>query len=204
MNPQASKWVTQVPPSWSDWLTAFGLLVKHGASVHEINSDRSLVHLNISHGSPGLDLPYPEPSALDFFRILHNECFMDFNLSGPTLWNPIVTAVRRRNQSRKALEFLSNVGVDLSRIASDGDTSLHWAAEMAWSAESIEYLCSINAVENISRQDAWGWTPLHYVVASTQYGCQEAAMDKAKCLLRHGADQDVKARKHPIFFVRKD
>jgi Ankyrin repeats (3 copies) len=201
-SPRVNKWIRQIPPTWSLWLDAFRLLVEHGASVHEINSNKSLVHLNISHGSLGPDRDYPEPSALQFFQILRDQCFMDFNLPGPDLWNPVLTAIRRKTQSIETLKFLSDAGVDLSRIAANGHSSLHWAAEMASEAECIEYLCSTRAIENINRQDSWGWTPLHYAVSSGRYGYRDAALDKVKCLLHHGADPELKAKRHPIFFVR--
>lgn len=201
-SPRTNKWVTQIPPNWSLWLNAFRLLIEHGASVHEINFDRSLVHLNITHGAPGLTLGYPEPSALEFFRILYDQCFVDFDIIGNNKWTPVVTAIRRRTECVETLKFLSDTGVDLSRIAANGHCSLHWAAEMAYKVDCIEYLCSTAAIENINRQDVWGWTPLHYAVASIRYGYQDIAFDKVKCLLRNGADPGIKGRKHPIFFVR--
>ncbi|KAI9891583.1 MAG: hypothetical protein M1814_002517 [Vezdaea aestivalis] len=200
--PRVNKWIRQIPPTWNLWLDAFKLLVEHGASVHEINSDKSLVNLNITHGGPGIDRNYPEPSALQFFQILRDQCFTNFSLTGPDLWNPVLTAIRRQNQSIETLRYLSDAGVNLSRIATNGHTSLHWAAEMASDPKCLEYLCSTSAVENINRQDKWGWTPLHYAISSGRYGYRSIALDKATCLLRHGADFGLKAKTHPLFFVR--
>lgn len=201
-SPRGNKWVRQLPPKWDSWLEAFQLLIEKGASVHEINNNRSLIHLNICHGSPGVNVDYPEPSALKFFQILEDQCFTDFNLPGPDLWTPVLTAIRRESGSVEALRYLSKLGVDLSRIATTGHTSLHWAAEMAYDIDCLEFLCSRTAYENVNRQDIWGWTPLHYAVSSGRYGYSHVAIEKLKCLLRYGADPSIKAGKHPMFFVR--
>lgn len=201
-NSRGNEFVRQLPPKRSLWLDAFRLMVEKDASVHEVNHNKSLVHLNISHESPGQNPDYTEPNALDFFHILHDHCFMDFKAPGPDLWSPVLTAIRRKTKSTETRRFLAKIGVDLSRIATSGHSSLHWAAEMAYEMECVEYLCQLTASENVNRQDLWGWTPLHYAVASGRYGFRNLAMDKIKRFLHHGADPNVKGRRHPIFFAR--
>jgi len=170
--------------------------------VHEVNYDRSLVTLNIMHGGPGVNFDYPEPSALEVFQILHDQCFFDFSSASKGGRCALLTAIRRRTKVTETLQFLSRMGVDFARISTTSHSSLHWAAEMAYDVRCLEYLCSTSAIENINRQDSWGWTPLHYAVVSQRYGYRKAALDKIQCLLCNGADPEIKGRRHPLFFSK--
>jgi ankyrin repeat protein len=156
--------------------------------------------MNIVHGSPAVNLDYPEPSALDFFQILHDQCIFDFNITNKGIQCALLTAIRRRTKSVETLRFLSSVGVDFLRIAETGHGAIHWAAEMAYDVGCLEYLCTTAAIENINRQDRWGWTPLHYAVSSRKYGYHEAAFEKISCLLSNGADPAIRGRRHLFFF----
>ena len=183
------------------------MLVDHGASVHEVNYGRSLATLNILHGGPApnssCSFNFEEPNAVEFFQILHDQYYIDFNVASEGGWCAMLTAIRRRTKSVEALQFLSSMKVDFTRISETGQSSLHWAAEMGYDVRCLEYLCTTAAIENIDRQDQWGWTPLHYAVASERYGYREAALDKIRCLLQNGADPELKGRSHQFFFKGK-
>lgn len=153
MYPRRSKVFPQLPPTWSSWLAAFKVLVENGASVHEINFDRSLATLDITHGGPGSNPNYEEPNAVEYFKILHDQCFYDFTAFSKGNWSALLTAIRRRTRSVETLQFLSQVKVDFEKLASTGQSSLHWAAEMALEPRCLEYLCTTSAFTHLNRQD---------------------------------------------------
>ena len=201
MYPRRNKYFPQLPPSWSSWLEVFKLLVEYGASVHEDVGDRVVSTLNLIRGGPGVNLHYTEPNIVEYFRVLHEQCYVDFNrTSRDGVWSSLLTAIRATTKSMEALRFLSEMGVDFARLSDKGASSLHFAAEMAREVQTLEFLCSTTAIQNINRQDAYGWSPLHFAVASGRYGYHEVAFDKIRCLLQHGIDPTIKARKHPMLF----
>ena len=199
--PRHNKHFLQLPPNWSSWLATFKLLVEHGASVHEEVYDRTLSTLNLRYAGPGIDIGYIEPKTVDFFRILHSQCYFDFDRTSQGIWCASLAAIRSTTDSVEALQFLARVGADLTRISERGATTLHWAAEMACDVQTLEYLCSTPAIEHLDRQDLYGWTPLHYAVASGRFGYREVAFGKIQYLLQKGADLCIRAREHPIFYV---
>jgi hypothetical protein len=62
MSSEKKRFFPQLPPKWGPWLQAFELLVKYGASVHEVNRDKTLSMLNINY-------PVGEEQTMDYFRI---------------------------------------------------------------------------------------------------------------------------------------
>ena len=199
MYPRRNGHFSQLPPRWSSWFDAFKLLIDFGASVHEDVCDRAISTLNLTQGHNTF-LSSTEPSAIEFFSVLHDESYSEFDVTGAGVWSAILTAIRTKTRGPESLQFLHKVGVDLARVFDTGQCSLHLAAELAYDVEMLEYLCSTSAIENINRQDEWEWTPLHYAVASGYYGHREIALDKVKCLLRHGADLNIKGKEHPLLF----
>jgi ankyrin repeat protein len=173
--------------------------VKHGASVHEVVYGRTLTMLNLLRKNGSSE--FLEPHLLEFFAILHSECYMDFNNADERDWCALVNAIRSKAQGLDALKFLSKVGVDFTRIAKNSRSPLHWAAEMADDPRVVEFLCLSTGHELINRQDSWDWTPLHYAIVSVFLGYNDGGFEKIRLLLQHGADPEIKARSQPFLFT---
>lgn len=200
MRPRRNKMFPQLPSSWLSCMAAFRLLVKYGASVHEVVWGRSLTSLNFCTKRQGV--MFQGPDLIEFFGILHSECYADFNAPDEGGWSALANAISR-SPNTDAIRFLSKVGVDFTRIASNGRSSLHWAAEMAEDPAILEFICLATGKELINRQDPWGWTPLHYAVVSAYLGYHSGSFEKIRVLLSHGSDPEIKAGSQPLFFTER-
>jgi hypothetical protein len=200
------KILPQLPPAWPLWLSAFRILLEKDASVHEVAYNRTLTNLNLIRFGPEFSDRLSGENILEYFKLLSDHCYVDFDSSfspaaGHGDWCAVLTAIRSRTYSLEALKYLQSLGVNLNRIARDGKTALHWAAEMCRDVGVIEYLCTGSDIE-LNRQDQWGWTPLHYAVVSQKFGYKDIAYEKVSYLLSHGADPQIKGRAQPWFTPR--
>ncbi|OIW28315.1 ankyrin [Coniochaeta ligniaria NRRL 30616] len=182
------------PPLHNSWLDIFRLLVKHGASVHEVVFNKSLSTLDVVTQHP------IQPRTLEFFHILHEEGYMDFEMTDRESWAAIVIAARSRNDALGAMKFLAGIGVNIHRIFPDGRTALHFAAEFCQDDQLLAYLCASCDPALVNRQDSRMWTPLHYSLISEYHGAVTVPFAKVKCLLKYGADPEIKATRYPLFY----
>lgn len=183
----------QLPPRWDVWIQVLRLLVKHGASIHEVVREKTLSMLNINHASG-------DEQILDFFRILLSEGYTYWETADRFGWSAALTALRTRGHALHALEFLTKNGVDMSRIMNDGKSPLHVSAEVVDDVKALEYLWNIGCSADINKQDKWGWTPLHYSVACAFIRPGPNSMQKIRFLLRKGADISLKGRRQGLFW----
>ncbi|KAJ5683077.1 hypothetical protein N7462_006242 [Penicillium macrosclerotiorum] len=196
MSSEKNRFFPQLPPKWAPWLEAFKLLVKHEASVHEVNRDKTLSMLNINY-------PFREEQTMDYFRILLSEGYIYWETADKTAWSAVNTAIRTRTNSLQALQFLVRNGVNLSRVFDDGRSALHLAAELAEDVEVLEYLCNQGCLDDRDRQDMWGWTPLHYSIIAAYLHTSPDVFQKVRFLLSKGADVNIKGRVKEIFYPEK-
>jgi ankyrin repeat protein len=164
------------------------ILTQYGASVHEVVSDRTITTLNVSRET------YKSETTLRYFRILRDEGYVDFNLANDQGLSALLTAVRSNGMACQAIDFLASSGVSVSRINADGRTALHFAAEMATDVEPLRHLFEIYNINEVNRQDIWGWTPLHYAVVS-QARMVNRDNGKIGFLLQKGADPLIMGRR---------
>jgi ankyrin repeat protein len=186
---------TSLPPRGNTWIDILKLLVQYGASIHEIVHNKSVSMLNIVSEKE-------EPQTVQFFRLLKEECYVDFSMSDNRGWSALVLAIRSKSYALDSIKFLEGIGVNLSLIYADGRTMLHFAAEMSPDAQVLDYLCSVCDISHLNRQDILGWTALHYALISEWLGSISTPMAKVVNLLKRGADPTLKATHH-IFFTRK-
>ena len=173
------------------------MLVRHGGSIHETVQNRPISTFHLFRSDY-------EPDTLGFFYLLASENYIDFNASfGPQSFSAVQTALRTKTHATKALKFLRQHGVNLNRIQENGQTLLHLAADIARDPEVLEYLCSINGLEDINRQDKWGRTPLHYSVMSEYNGHCAIPFQKIRYLLSQGADHTIKGGGTPCSFGKE-
>jgi hypothetical protein len=92
MSSDKKRFFPQLPPKWAPWLEAFKLLVKHGASVHEVNRDKTLSMLNINY-------PFGDEQTMDYFRILLSEGYIYWETADKSAWSAVFTAIRTRKNS---------------------------------------------------------------------------------------------------------
>jgi ankyrin repeat protein len=196
MSSDKERFFPQLPPQWAPWLKAFELLAKHGASVHEINRGKTLSMLNIND-------PSGDGQAVDYFRILLSEGYIYWETADKAAWSAVFTAIRTRTFSLQALKLLVKNGVNISRIFDDGRSPLHLAAELAEDVEVLEYLCTQGCLDDLDRQDEWGWTPLHFAIIAAHLRRGPDVFGKARFLLSKGADFKIKGRVRRIFYPGK-
>ena len=170
--------------------------------MHEEAYNRTVSTFNITQHGPGVDpaLADTETNIWEFLNTLHKQYYSEFDRTFDETRSALMSAIRSKKHSVKALQCLSRAGADMARVSERGFTALDMAAEMSFDVSSLEYLCSTPAIAHINRQDPYGWTPLHYAVGAGYYGYHKSAFDKIKCLLEHGADPDIQGREHPILF----
>lgn len=134
---------------------------------------------------------YAAKTNASFFRLLHSECYADFDLIDNSGWSALLNAIRTRNGAIEALNVLRSVGVNMSKEFPDGRTALHLAAEMADGFEVLEHIYYSCGLRDVNRQDKWGLTPLHYSVfsPSNRYkpGCR-----KVRFLLQRGSNPELR------------
>ncbi|KAK0638925.1 ankyrin repeat-containing domain protein [Cercophora newfieldiana] len=189
MNPRKSRYFIQFPPTRDTWLEILRLLVKHGASVHEVVAGRSLAMLDVVE-SRG------RTQTLEFFHFLQGESYTDLPTTNLQYNSPVVNAIRSADTAVECLQFLrESAGVDFSRLAVDDQRSvLHYGAEFAIDASILEYLCASCDPSYINRQDARGWTPLHYAVCMDFFNSRGLEpLANARCLIQRGADPTLKS-----------
>jgi ankyrin repeat protein len=194
--PRRSKSFSQLPPTWGSCLNAFKLLIENHASVHETVHGRTLSSLNLFR----LDF---EVNIIEFFGILRDNHFLNFDSIHRQRWCALVSAIRSKRYDMEALRFLIGNGIDLNRIYEDGSTAIHWAAEMASHTEVLEQICSVAGLQNLNRQDKYGWTPLHYSIVSANLNSCTDRYGKMTYLLEVGADIDIKGRRMPLFCLNR-
>ncbi|KAJ5777253.1 hypothetical protein N7520_000499 [Penicillium odoratum] len=131
MSSDKTRFFPQLPPKWNSWLKAFELLVKHGASVHEVNRGKTLSMLKINYASG-------EEQSMDYFRILLSEGYVYWETAGESTWSAISTAIRTRKYALQALKFLVRNDVNMNRVLANGQSPLHLAAELADDVEVLE------------------------------------------------------------------
>jgi hypothetical protein len=196
MSSDKKRFFPQLPPKWGPWLQAFELLVKHGASVHEVNRDKTLSKLNINY-------PFGEEHTMDYFRILLTEGYTYWESADGMAWSAVFTAIRTRTNSLQTLKFLVKSGVNISRVFDDGRSPLHLAAELANDVEVLEYLCNQGCLDDLNRQDMWGWTPLHHAISAAHLRKSPDVFQKVQFLLSKGADVNIKGRVRELFWPEK-
>jgi len=197
MNPRRNRHFSQLPPTWDFWVDVLQLLVDYGASIHETIQSRPLGTFHVVRRNHGA-------KALQFLRLLIDQNYLDFGVvHGPQCWSALQTALRSEDQAVNGLKLLHSLGVDLMKVLEDGRSSLHLAAEWSSRSEVLEYLCQVECLDHINRQDKWGWTPLHYCVLSEFLGSCSTPFTKIGALLRNGADPEIKAYQMPFPFGKK-
>lgn len=195
MRPRYHKLIPQLPPTWTLWLTAMKVLTEYGASIHERAQGNPPGSLHINRHDR-------EPKTLEFFRHLVSEKYTDFDaIDGPR--SATLTAIRTKEGAVAALGLLKSQQVDICSISHDGRSSVHLAAEMAYTAGVLNYLCTNGALEDLNRQGELRWTPLHYSVVSAFLRSESVPFEKTRFLLSRGANPHIKAESLPTF-VRVD
>jgi len=178
--------LVQLAPDTTIWLEMLQLLVEYGASVHEVMADKTMTTLSYTRES------YDPETTVRYFQLLLAESYVDFNLfdndmgQRSALWN----AIRSREASASSIDILAQAGLQLNKVFPNGRNALHMAAEMGFDAEALMHLYSNHGVTELNRQDQWGWTPLHYAVASSSYQHRNCA--KVRFLLEKGANPYLK------------
>jgi hypothetical protein len=175
------------------WLDALRLLTENGASVHDVVADRTITMLNLNRDT------YHEETALSFFYILRQECYVDFDLVSDQGPSALLMAIRSGTSACTAIDFLAQNGVDLQRIYNDGRTALHICAEMASDPDTLKHLYNVYGLQEVNRQDQWGWTPLHYAVGSEGLS-PNPKNSSIPFLLDKGADPHILGRR--VFLQR--
>ncbi|KAJ6036180.1 hypothetical protein N7540_000459 [Penicillium herquei] len=191
MSLDKTKHYAHLPPRWDSWLKAFDLLVKHGASVHEINGGKTLSMLNINS-------PFLEHQTMPYFQILLSEGYMYWESVSWGAWSAMSIAIRTKNNALQALKFLVKNGLDMNRVFANGQSPLHLAAEIADDVAVLEYLCTQGCLDDLNRQDAWGWTPLHYAIMGAHLW-RDPDIEKVRFLLLKGANINIKGRPRDAF-----
>jgi hypothetical protein len=178
----------QFAPNTTAWLDILQLLVQYRASVHEVMTTKTLTTLQYTRED------YSTDTIVRFFQLLISESYIDFEVVDEDMarYSAVWNAVKSREAAELALDILAQAGVQFGRIYSDGRTSLHIAAEMAYTVRPLIHLYSQYGVTELNRQDRWGWTPLHYAIMSTSYSTRTSNCEKVKWLLQRGADPHLK------------
>ena len=195
MNPRAYSYFEQLPPTWDRWFDALRLLIKHGAEVHETVNGRNLASLNIERdGLPS--------KTLDFLRLLAAEDALQLDvMSGCDGWPALHTALVCDSTAVDALKVLSSSGIQLSKVMDNGKSALHVSARLSASCDALEYLCAVGCSGYINRQDQWGWTPLHYAVASrnsAEVTISHTPYAKVLMLLQKGANPTIRSSQNAM------
>lgn len=194
MNPRRNKFFPQLPPE--TFITLLRLLTQYGASVHEIVHGRLLTTLNLHRSDYKCRIP-------EFFRLLINEEYTDFNAVDNLGWSALMSDIRTKGMAVEAIKLLINANVNISRILPDGRSALHLASELADDVNILEYLyaCGLNGV---NRQDNSGFTPLHYCVLGGWQNDCPLTFKKIIFLLERGADPEIRGINHKIFGADND
>jgi hypothetical protein len=108
---------------------------------------RTLTTLNLQRRG------YPEHNVFEYFQILRDESYVEFDAMYENNWSAVQIAIRSETYSLDALKFLSKLGVDLARIDGKGKSALHIAAELTDDVRILEYLGSESGWASINRQD---------------------------------------------------
>lgn len=163
------------------------MLSQYGASVHDVVGQKTLAMLNITNDR------YAQGTTSKFFKLLHSEFYVDFDLVHNSGWSALLSAVRAGRGAIEALNVLANVGVNMSREFLDGRTVLHLAAEMSWGSEVLKHIYESYGICDVNRQDRWGLTPLHYSVFSHPYR-YDLWYQKVQYLLERGANPELRGK----------
>ncbi|KAF2494395.1 ankyrin [Lophium mytilinum] len=169
-------------PCNTDFIDIIRVLVQHNASVHEVIDGKTLTMLYIAPER------YPHGTTTDFFGILISESYVDFDYADERGMSALFNAVGSGECGAAALRVLSQVGVQMERILPDGRTLLHLAAELADSAKILQHVYETYGVQEVNRQDKYGWTPLHYSLTSRSHRFGNGACWKVRYLMEKGAD----------------
>ena len=197
LNLHRHKYCPQLPPTWDSWIDVLRLLMDSGASVHESFCGRPLGTFDLYRNDGG-------SKHLDFFRLLHEEHYIDFDvLYGRQGWSAVQTAVRAKDGAIEGLRMLRKWGVDLDSIMNDGRTFLHLAAEMATEPGVIQFLIESGCSKYIDKQDNWGWTPLHYAILSEFHSRSNSPFGMVSFLLNQGARTDLRGRYMPYVYGKQ-
>lgn len=172
--------IMQWPPENLHWLEMLELLVKHGASVHELNGGKTITALNLTNED------YEPDILIRFFNLLLGQNYIDFDVLDFQKPSALLNAIRSGQNALQAIDTLSAAGVDLKRVAPDGRSALHLAAEMSMDEAPLKHLQQKYGLEEVNRKDQWGWTPLHYAIFSASN--QTRKCRKVRYLLEQGAD----------------
>ena len=195
MNPRRNAIFPQLPPP-ETFVSLLRLLIQHGASVHEVFHGRLLTTLNIQRSDY-------KCQTLEFFRLVIAENYVDFDAIDDQGWCALLSAIRTKGNVIEALKLLVDTGVSISRVMVDGRSALHLASEMADDVKVLEYLysCGINEV---NRQDKWGFTPLHYSVFGGVQHDPRITSEKITFLLKNGANAEKRGMNNAIFDFDRD
>ncbi|KAF2278689.1 ankyrin [Westerdykella ornata] len=187
----------QRTPSGQDWLETLELLIQYGASVHEIVANKTMTMTNICNRRHG------EGTLVQFFRLLVNEHYQDFDVVGRGGYSALISAIRGRNSAAAALDLLAKAGVSLDRVSKDGRHPLHLAAAEGHDSKPLEHLYGTYGINDINRQDSWGWTPLHGAIDSDSNKFHHEHCGKVRFLLANGADPNIKGLKTKMKSFRR-
>ncbi|KAJ5740811.1 ankyrin [Penicillium malachiteum] len=83
-------------------------------------------------------------------------------------------------------------------VFDNGQSPLHLAAEIADNVAVLEYLCNQGFLDDLDRQEVWGWTPLHYGIMSA-FLWKDPSIEKVRFLLSKGAKINIKGRRRENF-----
>jgi hypothetical protein len=171
------------------------LLVKHGASVHETIGDRTIGTLTLHRSE------YSCETLVEMIRFLISECYTDFNFVDNRGYSIHVNVARNEGRAVEAFDLLASAGMSAAKIFPDGRSLLHLAAEHACKADFLEHLYNKYGLQDVNKQDRWGWTPLHWAframavhVGKRNLSKREKIWKKVAFLLRNGADAGIRAR----------
>jgi ankyrin repeat protein len=158
------------------------ILVSHGASVHDIVGESTMTTMTLA-----CDRHAPD-AYISYLRLLKEEQYTEFDITDGVGKSALYNAIRDGEMAGAAIDLLAESGVRITRILPDGRTALHFAAEMARTAEILQSLMNRFPPDEINRLDQWGWSPLHYAVESYHDSAKKIAM-----LLKGGADPYCKS-----------
>ncbi|KAI0377677.1 ankyrin repeat-containing domain protein [Hypomontagnella monticulosa] len=191
MNPGRHKRFIQLPPRNESWIAILRLLIDHNASVHEIVHGRSLTTLNLISNT--------RPQTLEFFRLLSDEFYDDFDACHRTCYSAASNALRSGASALDCLKALKKSELDFSRLFPDGKSLIHLAAEYSCNADVLDYICANCPRDYINLRDSFGWTALHYGMASEVLGSAQMPLTKLRLLIKRGASPSIDATYHPLF-----
>ncbi|KAH6892431.1 ankyrin repeat-containing domain protein [Thelonectria olida] len=186
MNQRRDGEIPQIPPSNQSWLDILRSLIEYDGSVHETACGRSLSMLNLVNDNLA-------PRTLEFFHILQDQYYTDFESVHIRGWSAFLNALRSKGSSLECLKFLEKAGLDFSRVFADGRCLLHLAAELSFETDAVQFLCDTCPPDYINRQDDLGWTPLHYGLVFNFFQQPKEPLAKIRCLVLNGADPTIEA-----------